>query len=120
MSATGSQDGRVRWASPTTPKSLPFTRLPNGEMKSSVLPITSTKGKSMTDWRKKIEGEIVPDSADLLRYKAVKRALGVKSNGVVRKLVNDGKLIRVRVGPFSTQLRITQASLDAYLYELNE
>jgi hypothetical protein len=74
----------------------------------------------MTDWRKKIEGEIVPDSNELLRYKAVKRALGCKSNNVIRKLVNEGKLIRVRVGPFSTQLRITKASLAAYLHELNE
>lgn len=74
----------------------------------------------MSDWRKKIEGEIIPDSDELLRYKAVKRALGCKSNTVIRKLVNEGKLIRVRVGPFSTQLRITKASLAAYLHELNE
>jgi hypothetical protein len=74
----------------------------------------------MSDFRRKIEGEIVADSAELLRYRAVKKLLGCKSNGPIRKLVNDGKLIRVRVGPFSTQLRITKASLASYLHELNE
>ncbi len=75
----------------------------------------------MSDFRKhKTEPDVVPDGVHLLRYKEVKKRLGVRSSFTIRKLVDEGKLVRVRVGPFSTQLRITKASLDAHLYEINE
>ncbi len=75
----------------------------------------------MSDFRKhKVEPAVVADGNHLLRYKEVKKALGCKTNGPIKKLVNEGKLVRVRAGNYKTQLRITKASLEAHLYECNE
>jgi hypothetical protein len=68
----------------------------------------------------KVEPELVADSPELLRYKAVKKALGITDNTAIRSLVNAGKLVRVRVGPMITQMRITKASLVQHLKDASE
>lgn len=63
--------------------------------------------------------ELAEDGPELLRYKQVKKITGWKSSAMIRKLVNAGILKRVRVAAHTQGLRITRASLTAYLDGLN-
>lgn len=74
------------------------------------------------DFREKLLNDpaLSEDSPNLLRYREVKKITSWKSNGTIRRLVNEGKLERRRVAPHVQGLRITRQSLTAYLASLND
>jgi hypothetical protein len=66
-----------------------------------------------------VAAEQATDGPELMRYRAVRKKFGWKTNFNIRKLVDAGVFVRKRVAPHVQGLRITRESVEAYWNSLN-